>query len=168
MKQQQRQYAGYDQGANFIPGLRRGAEQAEGHEEEKAENGNAADEPLFLGQHGENEIGEARGQKTEVSLGPPPKPLAKQPSRADGDLRLDRLVAETLRVAGRVEHRFDAVPLVVLEHKPGERGGDGGREDEHHQVFPADPCDRGKRRVDRHESDGGPQVPLQLDQSRRH
>ena len=55
------------------------------------------------------------------------KPLPIEAARADGDLRLDLLVAGAARVERGIEEGVDARLLVVLQERPGERGDEHER-----------------------------------------
>ena len=68
-----------------------------------SEQDQAADETPLLGEHGEGEVGVPFGEKGELRLGPLHEALAEKAAAADGDFRLDDVVAAAERVALGVE-----------------------------------------------------------------
>jgi hypothetical protein len=60
--------------------------------------------------------------------------LPKLATRADGDGRLDDVIARAERIAGRIDQGQDAFALVVMQHRPHERcrsAGDRHQADDH-------------------------------------
>ncbi len=78
----------------------------------------AADEAPLLGEHREDEVGVLLGQEVELVLRAVQVALAAEHARADGDLRLDDVVAGAERVGLRIEEGQQALLLVRLEVAP--------------------------------------------------
>ena len=75
--------------------------------------------------HGVDEIGGALRQELELALRAVEQSLAEHAARADGDLRLDDVIAGAELVGFGIEQREDALLLVVVEHVlPGEPAGE--------------------------------------------
>src|ERR1700722_13300804 len=70
-----------------------------------------------------DEIGRALRQKLELRLTAVHITLAEQPALADGDLRLDDVVAGAERVVFGLQEGEYALPLVVVNEMPGRHGG---------------------------------------------
>src|SRR5580693_4831929 len=70
-----------------------------------------------------DEVGGALGQKLELRLTAVHVALAEQAARADGDLRLDDVIAGAQAVGLRMEKRQDALALIVVDEMPRTPGG---------------------------------------------
>ena len=85
-------------------------------------HGQAADEAEFLADHGEDEVGLFFRQEVEMALGALQEALAPHAAGAQGDVRLDDVVAGAERVALGMEEGVDAGALVVVQVVVGELG----------------------------------------------
>ncbi len=82
-----------------------------------------AQQPELLADDREDEVGGALGQELELRLAAVHPALAEHAAGADGDLRLDDVVAGAERIGLRVEEGEDALALVVVHEAPAEPGG---------------------------------------------
>jgi hypothetical protein len=128
VEKQQRRYSHNYHRADLVFGLARCPEKPVSYKEKQAENRNTADKALFFGQYRENKIRVARRQKPQVPLRSLLEALAEKPARADGNLRLARLVSEAMRIACRIEDCLDAPPLLSPKHEPGNRNNNDSRQ----------------------------------------
>ena len=99
------------------------------HDEVEQQQNDATDKAPLLGKHCEDKIGMLRRQKIEPVLRAVQVTFAENPSRADGDLRLDDMISGAQRITIRIEKCQDAVALVRHEKLPSYRqkcqtGGD--------------------------------------------
>ena len=85
------------------------------HEPEQAE--------LFA-DHREDEVRRALGQEFELRLAAVHPALAEHAAGADGDLRLDDVIAGAERIGLRIEEREHALALVVVQEAPAEPRAD--------------------------------------------
>src|SRR3546814_130478 len=76
-------------------------------QEVKAQQGEAADQPEFLGQHGKDEVGLFLGQEVELALGALHEALAGERPGTEADHRLQRVVAGAQRIVLRVQERSE-------------------------------------------------------------
>ena len=94
----------------------------------------------FLADHRVDEVGGALRQEFELALRAVEQALAEYAAGADGDLRLDDVIAGAELVRFRIEQREYALFLVFVEHiVPGEpgRGRASRRQAEHHAELQA-------------------------------
>src|ERR1700691_1609989 len=73
-----------------------------------------ADETLFLGKRGQNEIRISHGHEAQLVLAAFAETFAPKSARTDGNLRLQNLIAGAARVLLGVEECFDTLLLVRL------------------------------------------------------
>ena len=86
-----------------------------------------ADEAGFFGDDREDEVGAGFGQEFELRLRALHVAFAKEAARADGDFRLDDVVAVAEGVGFGVKQGQHAIALVVFDAEhPEERQGNGG------------------------------------------
>jgi hypothetical protein len=122
----------------------------------------------LLADHREDEVGVALGQVVELRLRTLHPALAEHAARADGDLRLDDVVARAERIVLRVEEGEHALALVVVQQWPADPGRaareqrrathEPGRQTRHHDHEPAADGDE----------HGGAQVRLRGGEARGH
>src|SRR3546814_15454025 len=82
--------------------------------EVKAQQGEAADQPEFLGLHGKDEGGLFLGQEVELALGALHEALAGERHGTEADHRLQRVVAGDQRIVLRAQEGKNPVLLVVV------------------------------------------------------
>ena len=91
-----------------------------GQEQERERH---AQEPQFLTDHAEYEVGVLLGKEVEAFLRALQEPLPGQAPAADGDLGLHQVVACTAWIHGRIQEDEQSILLVRPEGVP-QRGGD--------------------------------------------
>src|SRR5688572_21002281 len=103
--------------AEPIFGQARRLERAPDHDQIQAEHEKHADKTLFFSKRREDEIVVGDRQEPELPLCAPHVAFALPPTRPNGDLRLDLLVARALRILRGIEERLDAAFLIWLERE---------------------------------------------------
>ena len=101
-----------------------------------------ADKAEFLPGHGEDEVRVVFGQETQLALGALHPAFAEEHAAADGDFRLDDVVAGAVGVQFGIQKDADPVALVLMKQVPEERraaGADGRRDDDPLHFEAADP-----------------------------
>ena len=130
------------------------------------EENERAREPPLLGEGGENEIGVVLRQVAQPRLGAVAEALAPDLARANGDLRLDGVVAGAANVARRVDEGQDSGLLVAVEAPAPERAeGQRARQEERQEV-PARQA-RGQRHAEPHQEDDQRAAEVGLHQGER-
>ena len=112
-----------DQARERVLRLRRDVQPAADDEHVQQISTKQPDQPPFLADHGEDEIGRALRQELELRLAAVHVALAEHAARADRDLRLDGVIAGAERVGLRIEEREHALPLIVVQEVPDDRHG---------------------------------------------
>ena len=119
---------------------------------EQEEDDDRADEPELLAELGEHEVRRLDREEVAAILRPVRQALPDEPAGADGDLRLEELVAGPLRIGLRVQEADEPLLLVVLEHVGPRDGHDSDRHGrEHAEPAQARPGQEEHARKDRHE-----------------
>ena len=103
------------------------------------EQDRVADQPEFLAEHGEDEIGVALRQEVEVRLRAVQPALADDAARAERDRRLRRVIAGAERIATRIEERQDPLALIVVQLRPDERADRRGEREQSDDDLPRQP-----------------------------
>ena len=103
-------------------------QRAQHDEEIEADEQQRAEQSELLADDGEHEVGGALGQELELSLCTAQKAFAGDAARADGDGRLDDVVARAERIGLRIEEGEHALALVVVQQVPAAPSGRGGRD----------------------------------------
>ena len=129
--------------AEGVAGQLGAAQQPPRQDAEEREHAGRSHEAELFAQGGEDEVGLLLGDVGQVGLRAVEQPRTPRPARADGGHRLAHVVPGALEVLADVEHRRDAVQLVVLQElevDDGEGAGDG-EQDQQQQVAVGDPGD---------------------------
>src|SRR5581483_11473154 len=135
-----RDHAENQQRAEAILGALHLAQAVGDHDEVEKQQHGAADKAPFLGKNREDEIGVLRRQKVEAVLRAVEKALAEEPPRADGDLRLNHVIAGAERIAIGIEKSEDAVALIGFEKMPRDRQERETRADQKSERSKAQPA----------------------------
>src|SRR6185295_15202875 len=84
-------------------------ERSQYHEQVESEGDEHADEALLFAEDREDEVVVRDRQELVLPLRPLTESLAHQPSRADGDPRLNRLIARAARILAGIDEGLDAL-----------------------------------------------------------
>src|SRR5581483_981180 len=122
--------------------------------------GHSAYESVLLGEGGENEVGLRNGKEVQAGLGALFQALAGQSAGADGDERLDDLIAGAVVVGFRLHEAGEPLALVGLEHVPAEGRQQRGDQQNGGSLAEAQPAQKESHHGDRNVSQGGSQVGL--------
>src|SRR4029077_13805259 len=127
---------------------------------EQREQDQASQEAELLGEDGEDEVGRPLGHEAELALQAVEPSLAEQASRADGNSRLQQVVACAEGVLVRVEKYLQPSALIAVEQVGQQRQSDAGREHQGEELPRTGPREEEHARENRDEDDGSTQVRL--------
>src|SRR5579864_9043875 len=157
-----------DQAAEPIAGHGGDVQPAPDEEQEQPQQQHRPDEPDFLADHREDEVGVVLGDEPQHALGALEQSLPPHQATAHRDLRLDDPVPRAQRVEAGVDEGEQPAALIFLEQVPEDRSDHQRRPAQGGEVPPPRP-----RRVEHADEDGAvdqrrPQVGLFEDQHHRH
>jgi hypothetical protein len=136
------------------------------HQQVERQQDQVAKQAKFFGVHGKDKVSGALGDEFQVGLRAAEPALAGGAAGADGDHRLDDVVAGAQRVGAGVDQGEYALALVIVHHVPHKRqaGAKRHRAGDHH--FPRQAGEEQHKKPRGHDQRGGAQVGLLEDEQR--